>query len=270
MTNEIDLRKQRKVDANVAIDTTALAKEAKQDTQITQLTTLLSNTTGLSLEATQLLVKGVLDAIKAKTDNLDVTLSSRLNTLGQKTSANSTPVVLASDQTSIPVTTVSTTTPPQTNQLGYYTDNDKVFSFASSLNMVSAGTDNPLFLLKNPTLNTKKIFIYKILCGATVTNVQSTFKAYSNPTITNNGTVVTPINNKVGSLTVSTINTYTLPTISSNGSLLRTINNGQNNNSVILSEETAILIPPNNNLLITGDPSSNNRQTAFTIIWLEL
>lgn len=34
----------------------------------------------------------------------DSTITARLNTLGQKTAANSTPVVLASDQTSIPVT----------------------------------------------------------------------------------------------------------------------------------------------------------------------
>lgn len=56
---------------------------------------------------------GNLLSIKTNTDKLDVNLSTRLadatftariNTLGQKTMANSTPVVLASDQTSIPVT----------------------------------------------------------------------------------------------------------------------------------------------------------------------
>lgn len=35
----------------------------------------------------------------------DATFTARINTLGQKTSANSTPVVLASDQSAIPVTT---------------------------------------------------------------------------------------------------------------------------------------------------------------------
>lgn len=53
---------------------------------------------GGSLEATQLLVKAVLDAIKLDTANLDVTLSSRLNTLGQKLSAASAPVVLSTQQ----------------------------------------------------------------------------------------------------------------------------------------------------------------------------
>jgi hypothetical protein len=54
-----------------------------------------------------------LDEIKLDTDNLDVALStrladatftSRINTEGQKTMAASTPVVIASDQSAIPVT----------------------------------------------------------------------------------------------------------------------------------------------------------------------
>lgn len=40
----------------------------------------------------------------------DATFTARINTLGQKTSANSTPVVIASDQSAIPVTIGSNTT----------------------------------------------------------------------------------------------------------------------------------------------------------------
>lgn len=83
-------------------------------TQITTLTPVAA-ITGFNLEATQLLVK-------AKTDNLDVLLSTRLsktdfeariNTLGQKTSANSTPVVIASDQT-VTIALAPTTTSTHT------------------------------------------------------------------------------------------------------------------------------------------------------------
>lgn len=57
---------------------------------------------------------GNLDDINTNTDKLDVALSTRLaeatftariNTLGQKTMANSTPVVLPSDQSAIPIST---------------------------------------------------------------------------------------------------------------------------------------------------------------------
>ncbi len=50
---------------------------------------------GASTEAT-------LALIKTKTDNIDVPISTRINTLGQKTMSASTPVVLASDQSVIP------------------------------------------------------------------------------------------------------------------------------------------------------------------------
>ena len=60
---------------------------------------------GLATETTLLLTNGllttidaVLDAIKLDTANLDVTLSSRLNTLGQKLSSQSAPVVLSTQQ----------------------------------------------------------------------------------------------------------------------------------------------------------------------------
>jgi hypothetical protein len=78
------------------------------------LTTIDGDTSNLDValstraaEATQLLIKNLLTTIDADTSNLDVALSSRLadatftsriNTLGQKTSALSTPVVLPSDQ----------------------------------------------------------------------------------------------------------------------------------------------------------------------------
>ena len=84
------------------------------DEVIALLTTISGDTAKLDValstrnaEATQLLVKNLLTTIDADTSNLDVVLSSRLadstftsriNTLGQKTSALSTPVVLPSDQ----------------------------------------------------------------------------------------------------------------------------------------------------------------------------
>jgi len=110
---------------------TSLATEATLLDVETAIDTVRLDTANLdvalstrSTEATQLL-------IKAKTDNLDVALSTRateatlatrateatlatmltlggfqarINTLGQKTSAASTPVVIASDQSAIPVT----------------------------------------------------------------------------------------------------------------------------------------------------------------------
>lgn len=73
---------------------------------LNNITGTISLPTGAATEATLL-------SVETNTDNLDVALStrladatftSRINTLGQKTMANSTPVVLSSDQSAIPIT----------------------------------------------------------------------------------------------------------------------------------------------------------------------
>jgi hypothetical protein len=56
--------------------------------------------------------------------NIDVTLSSRFGTLGQKTMAGSAPVVISSDQTAIPVTLTSTTITGTVTVQGAKTNNN--------------------------------------------------------------------------------------------------------------------------------------------------
>ena len=102
------------INATLDVDLSTRNAEATQLLIKALLTTIDADTSNIdvpmstvSKESTQLLVKAVLDSIKLKTDNLDVALSTvlsnstfttRINTLGQKTSAASTPVVLPSDQ----------------------------------------------------------------------------------------------------------------------------------------------------------------------------
>lgn len=169
MSNEVDLRKQRKVSADVTIDPAGLATEAKQDAQIvletairdyldtveTKLASLITNTTGLSLEATQLLVK-------AKTDNLDVLLSSRASNavaLGIKAGTDnipavsqaimdeSMPVVIASDQSPVNVITDTATTQSTTT----------VSASATSVLLKALNVDRRQITITNTS--TKKLWI---------------------------------------------------------------------------------------------------------------
>lgn len=100
--------------SNLDVALSTLNKEATQLLIKNLLTTIDGDTSNLDValstrnaEATQLLIKALLTTIDGDTSNLDVALStrladatftSRINTLGQKTSAQSTPVVLPSDQ----------------------------------------------------------------------------------------------------------------------------------------------------------------------------
>jgi hypothetical protein len=227
MSNEVDLRKQRKVEASVTLDSTGLATEAKQDSQITLatllngyvdgieslLTTLnakdfatettlflikgfvdgietalgaiITNTTGLNLEATQLLVKGVLDNIKSKTDNLDVPLSTRSSeatliqvrdyldtvetklqsiitvlptSLGQKTSANSFPVVLPSDQV-VSVTNASDTSASQSTST--------IASSVTSVLLKAANANRHQITITNTSVKTLWICFFTPATSAT-------------------------------------------------------------------------------------------------------
>lgn len=80
------------------------ATSAKQDTIITAL--------GSPLQAGGTVVANAGTNLNTSALLLDATFTGRVNTQGQKAMAASTPVVIASDQTAVPVSGTVTTTPP--------------------------------------------------------------------------------------------------------------------------------------------------------------
>lgn len=194
--------------------------------------------------------------------NSDGTVNTRLkdgsgNSIvrGQTTMANSLPIVVASDQSTIPTS------------VGLPTFLDKTFGYATGMNQPSAGTDNPLILIRNPNASGKTVYFSIISYGIAVANVFGTIRAYKNPTITSNGTAKTIV--AFGSAS-TVLNLYEVPTISANGTLLGTAVCGQNTNSVINQLDFQVQLPANSNLLITGNPSSNNRPAEITVRWIEI
>lgn len=175
--------------------------------------------------------------------------------VGQKLMASSIPMVLASDQTTIPVS------------VGLPFFLAYTFGYATGINQPTAGTANPLILLKNPTGSGKTLYISFVSYGIAVANVLGTIRFYKGPTITSNGTSQT-IQSFGGGTTAMEL--YTVPTISANGSLLSSFVTGQNNNSVIVPVNFEIGLAANTNLLITGDPGSNNRQAEISVRWIEI
>lgn len=176
-------------------------------------------------------------------------------TNGQKTMANSTPVVIASDQSAIPVTS------------GLPTFLSQTFGYAASINQPSANTDNPLYLLRNPSGSGKTLYVRFIAYGIAVANVSGVIKVWKNPTVTANGTAQTIVSFG-GGTTVMLLNS--VPTVTANGSQLTDGVTGQNSNSVLLEVNSEIALLPNNSILITGSPLSNNRQAELSIRWIEV
>lgn len=151
------------------------------------------------------------------------------------------------------------------------TDNNGSFSFSSvNLNLATAGTDNPVILLRNPSSSTVSVYIKGVTCGVVTTNVSALFNVYSTPTVTSNGTAQTPTNRTIGASTAANLLVNTLPTVSSPGTVISSFNIAQNSNSASSVDPYQLKLPPNTAILITGNPSSNNRQSAITVVWSEV
>lgn len=162
-------------------------------------------------------------------------------------------------------------TPPSANTISQFVAQNKVYSFSSDLNMTTSGTQNPLVLLKNPSGSGKVIYLYKVIFGTNVTNVLAEFKIYANPTVTANGTAITPISNNIGGgASASIVQAYSLSTVSSPGSNLNSFTISQNNSAFSSIEDFSIFIQPDNSLLLTGNPGSNSREASITVVWVEV
>ena len=153
--------------------------------------------------------------------------------------------------------------------IGEFTRLGYVYSVNASLSMASADVDNPLILIKNPNGSGKTLYFYEFSFSIAVTNVTALFEVYQSPTITTNGTAMTITNRCVGGGFGASIATaYTLPTTSSNGAELMRYHQGQNTPAFRVAD-FAVILKPNNNLVITGNPSSNTRVGAITVVWAE-
>ena len=153
-----------------------------------------------------------------------------------------------------------------------YLQTNKLYSVGVDTSMTSSGTDNPLLYFRNPSGSNKTVYVFGIKVGVTITNVQAEFKVFHTPTVTANGTTVTPSVRNVGnSQPVASSLVTSLPTVSANGTQFNNINVGQNNNSMpILDGHFTIALQPNTSLLVTGNPSSNNRNASITVLWAEV
>jgi len=199
----------------------------------------------------------------------DIALDETTEVVIRDSSDHTRELVVNSDGSLNVNITSAPSAPPAAIGISSLVTDNKVFGVAISLNQVSAGSANPLLLIKNPSGSGKTLYVYLIAFGVAVTNVSSKFFIFSNPTVTTDGTSQTPSNQKIGSSTTSAIEVYSLPTISANGNRIRSYQVGQNNNSIESIADFSIHLPANNTLLITGDPSSNNREAVITAVWAE-
>lgn len=144
------------------------------------------------------------------------------------------------------------------------------FSASTGRLALTGTTETPLALFRNPNGSGKIVRFQKIYFGPTLGNNYCEYKLYINPTITANGTTVTPVGGRqTGQAAAIALVTHT-PTISANGSLFKSIvASGLSGQTVPLDLDFNLFLDPNNSLLVTRTLSSNATIGGTNFEWAE-
>jgi hypothetical protein len=195
-------------------------------------------------------------------------------TVGQKTASASLPVVLASDQAgsilSLGDQKLYTSSTPQ---ISTYTASGKHYSYAAiNFNLATSGGNNTILLITNPNASGKTYLMEEVVYfGRGTTSRQILFQWISAPTITANGTAVTPFNRNVGGA-ASAINIFTGPTLTlpSGTTFHETMHYANSIQPLYEKWEQDFILGANRSIALIGIPSGLNVTVTVIVQWVEV
>lgn len=178
--------------------------------------------------------------------------------LGQTTMASSMPVVIASDQTRVPIRFPDRT----------LLDAGQSFGFSIEQNQASTGEQN-LILFRNPSGSGKTVYLTKINCGTTDTITRFKIRIYQKPTVSAVGTTGTIFSNQIKSSPPSSVClVYTVPTTSAKGTKIRSYSQSDTG-SKLEDFRYGISLEAGQDILITGDTDASNKILFADFQWSE-
>lgn len=139
------------------------------------------------------------------------------------------------------------------------------FCLPSTTTLVTTLTETPLYLIKCPATAKNSLFIFNKKMSSDNNNLL--VKYYFNPTVTTNGTAVTPVNHrsKFGHASVSLC--YSSPTVSANGTLISTTLASTGSTS----SDTLYIVDPGDSLYVTATALvQQNSNIIVGLSWYEL
>jgi hypothetical protein len=152
----------------------------------------------------------------------------------------------------------------------------QVYVTSFEVDLPANGTETPTVYIKNPTASGKTL-ILKIVSATCedATNGAAVIRLYGDPITSVNGTSETVSSTSIGGGAAASVMTaFSGPTVSVNGTLLFAINTGSGNvanaGDMPLNFDGLIRVSANHTLLITGEPSTNNMNYSFTVMWQEV
>lgn len=148
----------------------------------------------------------------------------------------------------------------------YYSDEDKAFMLVKENGEPAAATETDWILVKNPAASGHYLRIKRFMAYIGKVNLAALWRVYKNPTITTNGTALTPRNKRDLSV-ASEFTAYFQPTISARGTLLTAF--GATTGHIINDEDLSLTFLENENMLITLEASLKSNPYGITIEWAE-
>jgi hypothetical protein len=134
------------------------------------------------------------------------------------------------------------------------------FGFKATTNRVSTGStgETPYLLIDNPGGSGKILRLDKMLFIPTESTGAVTFRVYRGPTVTVNGTLLTPVGNRNTGQAAAVSNMYLQPTVSANGSLFFHVTLNAESPPFLYDLEQGTLLEPGFKLLVTADQTVSN------------
>lgn len=148
----------------------------------------------------------------------------------------------------------------------------RLYSVIATVNMATA-TEIRLILFRNPAGSGKTVYLQRLQILLTNTaNSSGVIRGYIGPTITTNGTTLTPVNTNVGGGGAATItNVYSSPTLSALGTMAfaSRVQGGDGAQPTEFSFEGSVALAAGQDVAITGTPDGTNREIIVSLLWIE-
>jgi len=137
-------------------------------------------------------------------------------------------------------------------------------------NNIGSTSEVPYALVINPSGSGLSMFnvlrrISIIVTGSAI----ATFRFYATPTVTANGTPLTPGNLRINAASkASVMKMYSLPTVSNNGTFIAEIGTTSSGNPY--DSDVLTILDPGVTLLVTCQASSGTAPVGFETVWYEM
>jgi hypothetical protein len=133
--------------------------------------------------------------------------------------------------------------------------------------VIATNVETTVLYLSNPIPNARQMGGILLVGNSLDTGVNTTFRVYIDPTVTNNGTPVGITSTTFGDGNTSLMAAYSSPVVTSKGTKISTFSVPAS--QADLCNTVGWYLPPGHSFLITAHVSNNNKGLSVNASWSE-